>query len=248
MSNPFRDSLSYANVFMHAIRVEDWRELYGENCDGWRIVLPPVTRGVLEEYGAEDFYLEIAPAEFNAEKWMEANLPEDFESEDERQAALREAREEFEEDDESALAQAIERFERTDSFYDWQQRFEPAMNFYWPVNLAYGVSEEDAAALIDRHAGATSLVYIESFDTHAIVLTGGGMDLSWDICAAYVCCGCVPPMELLEGLPEFKQHGTDMLRFILETCVPKAAEFVEGRAARMREHAARIAPKVLSED
>ena len=81
---------------------------------------------------------------------------------------------------------------------DYCDGFFPMMNALWPVDLAYGRSEQEAADLMNRHGGATSLITIDG--DHYIAMTGGGMDLSWHIAAAYVCCGAVPPLYILQNL------------------------------------------------
>jgi hypothetical protein len=78
------------------------------------------------------------------------------------------------------------------------------MNAAWPVELAYGVSEDEAANLMNRYSGATTLVAVSDEDgeeSYFIGMSGGGMDLSWDLCAAFICCGCIPPITILQGLP-----------------------------------------------
>ena len=89
------------------------------------------------------------------------------------------------------------------------------MNAIWPVDLAYERSEAEAAALMNKHAGATSLICVDG--NYFIAMTGGGMDLSWHIAAAYVCCGCVPPVAILDNLSRSpfetsKQARTAILR------------------------------------
>lgn len=154
------------------------------------------------------------------------------------QSALELAQEEH---DEEALEEAKQRFEQSDAFYEWKDRYEPMMNVYWPVDLAYGVSPEEAAERIERFGGATSLVWIESANTDAIVLTGGGMDLSWDIAAAYICCGCIPPSRLLLNLPRFAGgHGTRFGLLIVSTMLPAVAHWHRRRADRANEEAERL--------
>jgi len=186
----FHDRLSYASIYTRAIHC-DWEQMRGENGDGVEVVLPPITREVLEEY-APDLLA-----------------------------------------DDLSLEEAVERFEYSEGYYDWRDSFEPMMNYYWPVDLAYGVSPETAGALIEKHAGATSLVYLSETEQHAIVLTGGGMDLSWDICAAYVCCGCIPPLRLLEDLPDMRTLSREMHKRVLDT-IPLMSEALDRAAERLR--------------
>jgi len=52
-----------------------------------------------------------------------------------------------------------------------------------------------------------------------LTLMGGGMDLSWDICAAYTLAGCLPPAHFASYLPEFTGMKLDKKhRIILAAC------------------------------
>ncbi len=73
---------------------------------------------------------------------------------------------------------------------EYRDSFFPMMNSLWPVELAYNRSEVRSGRADEPPCGLTSLITIDG--DHYIAMTGGGMDLSWHIAAAYVCCGCVP--------------------------------------------------------
>lgn len=156
--------------------------------------------------------------------------------------ALEEAKEEH---DEQALEEETERFQGSDDWYEWQDSMQPAMNFIWPCE-PFRIDDEGAATLINELAGSTSLVTITPPDdssedeTQGIVLTGGGMDLSWDICAAYICCGQIPPTRLLIGLPRFAGHTmSPMAKAVLE-CIDLCADWHEARAQRLRQERASL--------
>lgn len=85
------------------------------------------------------------------------------------------------------------------------------MNYAWPVDLGYRVSADDAIAAMGKHAPAcvliklggrapTSAFGLGTEPDYVIALTGGGMDLSDHIAAAYLACGCVPPARILRDL------------------------------------------------
>jgi hypothetical protein len=118
---------------------------------------------------------------------------------------------------------------------EYRDSFFPMMDSLWPVVLAYGRSEQTAADLMNRHGGATSLISIDGDDF--IAMTGGGMDLSWHLAAAYVCCGAVPPLRLLESL----RGSPFMLSPTMNRAVAAAAR--EG-AAFMRRKAKTLAADV----
>lgn len=86
------------------------------------------------------------------------------------------------------------------------ESLEPAMSYHWPVRLPRDACEAATAqAVLD--CGSVALIAWND-GGHSIVLTGGGMDLSWDICAAYVACGQLPPVAL-SGLPALAGHKPD---------------------------------------
>ena len=82
----------------------------------------------------------------------------------------------------------------------------PMMNYIWPVDLCgTGDDPEEAQTSLMLAHCALCLVYyrpVEGLDWEVgLALTGGGMDLSWDIARAYIALGQLPPARL--SLPEF---------------------------------------------
>lgn len=72
-----------------------------------------------------------------------------------------------------------------------EQQFEgPMMNYRYP--LPYFDQEPADAARAIQHL-PLCLVQFTQDEEYALALTGGGMDLTWEICAAYVKLGYVPP-------------------------------------------------------
>jgi hypothetical protein len=251
-------------------RSVDWSKARGEDMEGVTVHLPAVTLAQLEahdhapdEFDAADWLEDnlssyLSPDDQfiigrttmdagieDAEEWFVANWrtilsPEKIE---EIEADLAEAKAEH---DEEALEEAIDGFKGSDAWYEWKDSYEPAMNFIWPCEPSYRRSLEDAATMIEELAGATALVTITppedsvEDETTGIVLTGGGMDLSWDICAAYICCGQIPPIRLLEDLPLFAGAKRGPMQAAIMECIELAASWMEGKASRMREHRTRI--------
>lgn len=73
----------------------------------------------------------------------------------------------------------------------------PMMNYYWPLTHWLNADPYEAAERL-RHFNLC-LVKIETEDDNALwalALTGGGMDLSWDIAAGYIALGFLPPRGL----------------------------------------------------
>lgn len=149
-----------------------------------------------------------------------------------------------EEDADEYEARIIQAFEEDADVSDqWRDGFFPMMNVMWPVHLAYGVDARDAAARISALAGATALVdYGGDYEEHlAIVLTGGGMDLSDHLARAYLCCGCVPPLELLENseVTRFAKASADW-RPIFAEAMERADGWLAARRERIASHRAEI--------
>lgn len=144
---------------------------------------------------------------------------------------------------EEGLAEAIEAFEQSDSFYEWQDRNQPMMNYYWPCEPAYGTSAEKAAQLIAEFGGATCLISykIEGETYVGIGLTGGGMNLAHDIAAAYVCMGHTPPLAVLDdALSQISQMSEEIRPLVVDGAARVseslrwAADNLDQRTARAR--------------
>lgn len=65
----------------------------------------------------------------------------------------------------------------------------PMMNFWWPLSSGLRFRSEEDAAFELRHLNVC-LVRVD--ETYGVALTGGGMDLSWDLAAAAVALGYHP--------------------------------------------------------
>lgn len=76
----------------------------------------------------------------------------------------------------------------------------PMMNYWYPVRLR--CSPEDAA----RKIAHLPLCVVEVEGQTGLALTGGGMDLSWEICAAFVALGFYPPTHFAK-LPAMGGRG-----------------------------------------
>jgi len=90
----------------------------------------------------------------------------------------------------------------------------PMMNYFYPCDFSRVGGAEEAAKLI---SGAVCAVEMRDGET-GFALTGGGMDLSWDICGAYVACGQLPPAD--RRLPRFAGAGlSTRARRIIAACL-----------------------------
>jgi hypothetical protein len=140
-------------------------------------------------------------------------------------------------DEADALAYAIEHFRESENYDDWTGGFSPVMNGFWPCDPVG--SPEQAAALMHSVGTACSLVRVEIADewVTGIALTGGSMDLSDHIAAAYVCCGRVPPIELIRsalrtGNPLVAEHLVEAAR-VATKHVRSDLDYIDELAAKV---------------
>lgn len=114
----------------------------------------------------------------------------------------------------------------------------PQMNHFYPCELR-SLSVEEAARAIAHLP--LCVVEFEDGET-GFALTGGGMDLSWEICDAFISCGYLPPLQYCD-LPDMcgKEKGA-RTQLILAAC-QRSAEIAEGWAKRRGESLARMAAR-----
>jgi len=65
----------------------------------------------------------------------------------------------------------------------------PMMNYY-PLPDGFDIPDNVQELLV-----CTTIVRFEADDKLALVLTGGGMNLSWEICESYINLGLYPPVH-----------------------------------------------------
>lgn len=85
----------------------------------------------------------------------------------------------------------------------------PMMNYYYPLSESEGPwsrSFDPVAAAVSVAGEPVCVVEIDG--EYALALTGGGMDLSWEIAAAYVALGKLPPVHFRD-LPAYADQWTD---------------------------------------
>lgn len=117
--------------------------------------------------------------------------------------------------------------ELTEEEYD-NQEWTPMMNYMYPLPSEF---ERDMDKLfgaewqkkIKKVLDNTTLVYFHESGDYFLALTGGGMDLSWEICASYIGLGYLPPVHFCD-LP--RMSGIDMknpkARRVVRACLRSA--------------------------
>ncbi len=114
----------------------------------------------------------------------------------------------------------------------------PMMDYYYGLP-GFGTDPETASRTIADLP--LCLVHFPELDTWGLALTGGGMDLSWEIAEAYLRLGYVPPFHLSD-LPAMAGRGSsDRDRWIIAGCL-EAARYLSLRAEQVRAHLEGLVP------
>lgn len=140
-------------------------------------------------------------------------------------------------------------FIQDDAAYDeWRDRFEPMMNFAYPVSLPYQADAAAIAQLIAEFAPNLTLIDVSHYADeigaeHALALNGAGMNFADQIAAAYLCCGCVPPSWVLSQLPGvISASKARQIGQMLRAAYKRAEEYHRARANDMKAACARVLP------
>ena len=120
---------------------------------------------------------------------------------------------------------------------DIEVEIGPQMNYFYAVDIGDCVKAAKKIAHLP-------LCVVELDDgTTGIALTGGGMDLSWEICDAFISLGFLPPVHFAR-LPEMSGWEKDgRSKRILEACLQSAkmaARWAEVKAGHCREMLAKM--------
>lgn len=240
----------------------DWSNGFGER---WQTVYPDTSKltvaeckEVLDDLGVDNF---PDPNPFTDDKQtlfdllIEANEADDFAVDPEadelvlrddvtvealREKVIEEIDNEYLDGIEKWRDKAREAYQEDDS-----ERFNPMMNYYYPLPDFDGNEAGEGQLLLDRHGGAVAIVELDpNGDTqYALALTGGGMDLRWDICEGFMLLGYLPPVYFVD-LPRFAgKQLTERAAWIIDGCI-EACKTQEEQAAfarkRLEEYKAKL--------
>ncbi len=114
----------------------------------------------------------------------------------------------------------------------------PMMNYGYPLPYYEGDPEEEQLTLYQSSANVVLVELIGVADDDAayvLALSGGGMDLSFDICHAYILLGYAPPLQFCD-LPDFagQDNSQEPFASIIKACL-QSVESVVQRAERRKE-------------
>jgi len=253
------DSLYCDSVYVTPVKF-DWSSGYGDEDNGWETIIPSAgdltveqCKAVLDDAGVD--LPDPNPWEMDSEQLFdllkENGLADDFLAEPGDDKFHQDVGAEDEPglcDDvtrEELLDRVIEAIndEEIDGLDDYREavndhyqedgadRFSPMMNYYYPLP-DYRGNESDDQLLLDREGGSVALVRVHG--NVVLALTGGGMDLSWDICHAFMLLGYLPPMHFVD-LPRFAGKKLDEdTAYILDGCI-RSCDVVEHQAARAKQ-------------
>ena len=94
------------------------------------------------------------------------------------------------------------------------EEFYPMMNYIYPLPRGFKPSEEDKEKLNN-----TTIVCLMDEEEYYLALTGGGMDLSWEICESYINLGFLPPKHFCD-LPRMAGRGeSESDKRIIKACL-----------------------------
>lgn len=113
----------------------------------------------------------------------------------------------------------------------------PMMNYWYPIDeqdsetrpFARSFNPVDAAGKLNDLPLCVVLVNGE----YGLALTGGGMDLTWEICAAFIRLGMAPPLHFCD-LPAMAMEWGPREQRVYEGCV-YTLEWVAEHANRVRD-------------
>jgi hypothetical protein len=112
----------------------------------------------------------------------------------------------------------------------------PMMSYAYPV---HHVADDGAArALVDL-----PVCLVEVDGSTYLALTGGGMDLSWEICAAYVALGHLPPVHFAGDLPAMAGLKLDATGLTLAAAW-RSCDLAAAWAARSVERVVEMADRI----
>jgi len=111
---------------------------------------------------------------------------------------------------------------------DWEG---PMMYYFYPLPGFQG-EEEEAGKIADL---PLCLIYLRVTDEWGLALSGGGMNMSWYICAAYMRLGYLPPVYFC-NLPELAGKPLDATAAWILEGVEESVKCLEAQAVAMRHH------------
>lgn len=118
----------------------------------------------------------------------------------------------------------------------------PMMNYQYPLPDRW-FGEEEIALLIDL---PLCIVTLDGDESQFLALTGGGMDLSWEICAGYIALGLLPPAHFRD-LPRMAGMTLTERNARVVAAMERSCTILQGWFERGRQDAAAMYDYLIEE-
>ena len=104
----------------------------------------------------------------------------------------------------------------------------PVMNYYYPIHIGWSgsISAEDAQFILSVNHLCLTVVHMMDdnvSDDYVLALTGGGMDLTWEICEAFCLLGQIPPSSMSD-VPDMSGRGMSKRDQWILACIKRGHE------------------------
>jgi len=111
--------------------------------------------------------------------------------------------------------------------------YSPMMNYIYPLGAAFAVPS-------DARERLANMTIVRIGDEYFLALTGGGMDMTWEICESYINLGYYPPVQYCR-LPRISGRGESAKdRQIIECCNESLRAAAGWYAQRLKDNQARF--------
>jgi hypothetical protein len=232
------EDLSCAAITVEPVNY-DWSEGYGER---WELVFPDVSDWTLQQCRA--WLDDIGYDRPDPDPWTmdrakllaflaDSGIDDDFSGADEDtiRGAVISAVNSEDADGLDAWREFVQ-----DRMQDQPDRYGPVMNYHYPLpEFKYsGLGEREAQAILEQHGGPVTLALVGG--EPVLALTGGGMDLSPEICRAYMLLGYLPPVHFAGDLPRMGGRKSETDVWVAQGAV-RACEVAVQWAQRSLERA-----------
>jgi hypothetical protein len=125
-------------------------------------------------------------------------------------------------------------FELTDDEIE-NEGYAPLMNYIYPLGSHFEVPDNVRNKLVN-----TTIVLIDG--EYFLALTGGGMDLSWEICESYIRLGFYPPVHFCRLPPMAGRGQTDRDKHIVSCCNESLRTIVRWYNQRLKNNTEAFRP------
>lgn len=110
-----------------------------------------------------------------------------------------------------------------------EDAYMPMMNYMYPLGESFEVPDDFRAKLVN-----TTIIQMD--DEYFLALTGGGMDMTWEICESFINLGYYPPVHFCR-LPAISGRGTRKFdRHIIGICNESIRIMIKWMEGRLKEN------------